>query len=653
MSHIDAIRLPAPDAVQMTGLLGKRLDAMRLNRLPHQEDYHLLWPFQEHCPAGMEIKDVPHPEIARADWQGEFIGTWVAAATLAAVNSGDEALRGKINGLVAAWLATQEGDGYLGTYNATDRWKSWDVWIHAHGMVGLMHYYRHMGRPEALAAAVRMADLILREFGPGRRSLGGGLHGGMASSAILEPVVWLYFETGDRRYLDFGRWLADEDWEAAGGPAILSSLAAGRGVAGTANGKGVEMLLDFAGLIELYRATGEARYLSAVLTAWDDIARHQLYITGSASSGEHFRSDYLLRNDGYYMVGETCVTMAWMYVNLAMGRLTGEARFYDMAEQALYNHLLAAQSPDGRGWAYYTGLRDNKRYRWHTDPECCPTKGSRALAMMPLHIFGIRDDGLAANFYEPSIASLPLPSGTHAKVEMSGAYPFDGAVRLKLSLEQPAQFAVHLRQPAWCSKLRLSLNGKRLSGARDTGGYLVVDRVWRAGDELVLQMEMPVRVAADRIGNPGHVALVRGPLVYAADRSYLPHGEALEELVLVLEAEDHAAQIVPTPVEDGSSVHLLAPVVGRLPADGPGVWSDERYRDLAYDGAMAGYVTLVPFFEAGNRDPNCYREGVWPNYEVIAGIPEFRYLVGGMRGLAAHAAPTDATYQVWLPYVIS
>jgi len=30
--------------------------------------------------------------------------------------------------------------------------------------------------------------------------------------------------------------------------------------------------------------------------------------------------------------------------------------------------LLAAQSPDGWGWAYYVGLRDSKRYRWHTDP---------------------------------------------------------------------------------------------------------------------------------------------------------------------------------------------------------------------------------------------------------------------------------------------
>ncbi|NTU76156.1 MAG: SDR family NAD(P)-dependent oxidoreductase, partial [Anaerolineaceae bacterium] len=67
----------------------------------------------------------------------------------------------------------------------------------------------------------------------------------------------------------------------------------------------------------------------------------------------------------------------------------------DMVEQTLYNHLLGAQSPDGRGWAYYMGLRDSKRFRWHTDPDCCPTRGVRALAQMVQHVFSTTRDGIA------------------------------------------------------------------------------------------------------------------------------------------------------------------------------------------------------------------------------------------------------------------
>lgn len=325
----------------------------------------------------------PHPEITEGDWQGEFLGNWLDAACISAWNAGDEQLRAKVDAIVRDWLATQDEDGYLGTYDEKDRWEQWDVWVQAHDLIGLLSYHRYAGSEAALDAAVRVADRVLRDFGPGKRSLcaTGPKYPryndfGMASSAILEPLLWLYWKTGKERYLDFGRWLVDDDWEAPGGPAIVNSLLGGRGVAGTANAKGAEMLIALTGLAELYRATGEERYLKTILVAWDDIVQHHLYITGSASTGEFFRPDFALRNDGLFRLGEVCVTKTWMYLNLSLGRLTGEARFFDMVEQTLYNHLLGAQSPDGRGWAYYMGLRDSKRYRWHTDPDCCPTRAS-------------------------------------------------------------------------------------------------------------------------------------------------------------------------------------------------------------------------------------------------------------------------------------
>lgn len=345
----DVMRRMEPDAVHMKGFVGSRFDKSRKNRLIHQEEDHLLWPFKEHCKVGLMLPNRPHPEI-RGDWQGEYMGTWLDAAVLSAWNADDADLKKKIDAMVNEWLPTQEEDGYFGTYDGDERWESWDIWVHAHDIIGLVSYYRFSGEQRVLDAAIRAADCVLRSFGPGkRRVVETGPHMGMASSSFLEPLLWLYFETGDTRYLDFGKWLVDEDWEGSDGPKLVSSLNSGKGVARSGNAKGIEMLTNFVGLIELYRATGEKKYFDAVLNGWEDIVGHQLYITGSASTGEFFLEDYALHNDGVFWIGETCVSMGWLYFNLSMGRLTGEARFFDMAEQTLYNHLLAAQSPDGKG----------------------------------------------------------------------------------------------------------------------------------------------------------------------------------------------------------------------------------------------------------------------------------------------------------------
>jgi DUF1680 family protein len=627
----DRFHRPAADAVTMTGLLGERFAASRANRLlPHEDDF-LLWPFEEHCPVGRNHPDRPHPEITKGDWQGEFMGTWIDSAVMTAWNGDDPALRGKVDALAARWIATQEPDGYLGTYDEQDRWDSWDVWVQAHDMLGLLSYAARSGDRQAFEAARRVADRVLEDFGPGKRLLHTGPHGGMASSAILEPMVWLYWQTGDERYLAFSRWLVDDNWEAEGGPAISRSLLAGDGVARTGTAKAAEMLICFTGMVELYRATGDEKYLRPVLIAWEDIVAHHLYITGSASTGEYFLTNYALRNDGYLMLGETCVSMTWLYLNLSLGRLTGEARFWDMVEQTLYNHLLGAQSADGRGWAYYLGLRDSKRYRWHTDPDCCPSRGARALAQMPTHLFSLTDDGVAVNVYEPARAALQVADVGTVHLTQSGRYPFAGDVDLAIEPERAARFALRLRIPGWCRSWALRVNGERVESAPNDAGYVVIDREWQPGDRVGLVLEMPARVVADADGNAGKVAFVRGPLVYAADSADLPPGRLLDDVVVALNPHAPEASVETDTSSDSAPVSLTVRLASPEPRLGDGVWTvPERYHDVAGPGAtkLNGSLRLVPFFLAGNRAPESYRDGIHSNREPV----------------------TDVTFQVWLPY---
>jgi hypothetical protein len=68
------------------------------------------------------------------------VGKWLHAATLAWVSTGDPALREKLDYVAAELCKCQLEDGYLGTYEEKNRWKSWDVWAHKYNLIGLLTY---------------------------------------------------------------------------------------------------------------------------------------------------------------------------------------------------------------------------------------------------------------------------------------------------------------------------------------------------------------------------------------------------------------------------------------------------------------------------------------------------------------------------------
>ena len=163
-----------PDCVQLTGWLGTRIAANEANRLVKIDTDRLLEGYRK--------------RPGRQSWEGEHVGKWLHAATLAWLNTGDPALRAKLD-LTAAELAKcQLEDGYLGTYTETNRWTEWDVWAHKYNLIGLITYMRYTGNLTPMPTCRRMADLLCKNFGdgPGRRDLltAGAQHAGMASSSV-------------------------------------------------------------------------------------------------------------------------------------------------------------------------------------------------------------------------------------------------------------------------------------------------------------------------------------------------------------------------------------------------------------------------------------------------------------------------------------
>jgi len=208
----------APVAVSLKGLFGERYENnWRTRLLKVVNTDALIKPFQTHA--------------SRQSWVGEYIGKWLDAASLSYAFTHDAALRAKMDRAVKQLIATQESDGYLGTYPRDKRFivqnpYTWDVWVHKYAMIGLLRYAQVTGDRQAVEAAKRVGDLLIRTFGPGGKNISRtGTQAGMAPTSVLQPMVWLYRATGDARYLDFCRRII-RSWDEPGGPRILSALKA-------------------------------------------------------------------------------------------------------------------------------------------------------------------------------------------------------------------------------------------------------------------------------------------------------------------------------------------------------------------------------------------------------------------------------------------
>ena len=506
-----------PDCEHLSGMIGSRIQNSAINRLLPMDVDRLLEGFRK--------------RPGRQSYDGEHVGKWLHAATLAWVYTGNAQLRAKIDNVAKELLKCQLEDGYLGTYLPKEYWTEWDVWSHKYDLIGLLTYVRYTGNTTPLVGCRKIGDLLCKTFGdgPGQRDiLQAGWHVGMAPTSVLEPMVWLYRLTGDEKYGDFCKYIL-RAWEHPNGAHIVSRLLEGKGVNKVGNGKAYEMLSCINGLLEWYRTTGDPRYLQAAINAWQDIETKRLYITGTASAGEVFHDDYELVNTG--SVGETCVTVTWLQLNAHLLRLTGQARFANELERIVYNQLCGAQRPDGRAWGYYVEMEGKKPYTSTLDGQCCLSSGPRGFALVPTFAITTDAGGAVVNFYDAAQAELRLHDGTAVKLTIETQYPASGKIAIAVAPAKTHSFTVKLRIPDWCSKLRLEVNGQPVDAIKAGSGYAAIKRTWKEGDKVELDLKLEPRLVLGEHKNQNKAAVLYGPLVLAADAA-LTGGKAVKSLKL-------------------------------------------------------------------------------------------------------------------------
>ncbi|GAB2574046.1 glycoside hydrolase family 127 protein [Spirosoma areae] len=554
--------------IRFGGFLQERLKANLTQRLLNIDEQGILEGF--------------YNRPGKQTWVGEYPGKYLHAASRVWRYSHDPQLKVQMDRIVDILIGTQLESGYLGTYIPANYWKAWDVWAHKYDLLGLLSYYEATGYSPALETATRVGDLLVRSFGNGPGQLNiveTGEHVGMASASVLEPMTDLYRFTGEKKYLDFCQYILDA-YESPKGPRIISTLNTIGKVDKTANGKAYEMMSNFVGIVKLYQLTGEAALLTAVERAWQDIVTNKLYITGAASSHELFQKDGVLPAENGDSMGEGCVTTTWIQFNQALYALTGEAKYVDELEKAIYNHLFAAENPQTGCVSYYTALVGKKPYRCTIFAHCCLASVPRGFAITPELVYTKNtDNGLNINIYSAGEVqdTILTTSGEKMpfKLAITSLFPAEGLATISVQPARRAAFKLALHVPAWARNFRATVGDKVRTGT--PGQYLTLDQIWEPNTTIQVAFDLNPQLLDGGQSYPGMVALKNGPQVLALDQALNPTISDLRTVTL-----------------ESPALKALSPTVLPKGWVGAQVYSAQG----RVDGKLVE-LKLVPYAEAG------------------------------------------------------
>lgn len=577
--------------VKLNGYIGSRIDGCIEKRVMGQDLDVLISPFLKQD----EVNNL---------WGSEFWGKWVQGAIASYRYNRQPALLDKIKEAEKRLIATQLPDGYIGDYDSSHQLRGWDVWGRKYTLLGLVKCYRLTGDKAALDAACRLLDYTIGQLGPSsdRHINQCGLYRGMPPLSILEPVTYLYTETGNTRYLDFARHIVAE-MEGPDSPQLLSKsdvpvslrfpLQEGQTWWSYDNGqKGYEMMSCYVGLLEMYRQTANAQYLQAALDAWGHILNEEINIAGGACSLECFYGGRELQELPTAHTMETCVTFTWMQFCERLHELTGDSRYIDQIERTMYNALMASIKADHSQIVKYVpleGFRREGEDQCGLPINCCNANAPRAFAMIPRVAYRTPSDRrLEVNLYIPSTARVRL-AGRVFTLEQHTSYPQDSEVVLTVNPDKKAKAQIALRIPAWTAEAQVTVNGEEVEGVH-TGEYLLLEREWKAGDRVTLHMDMPAKLV--RKGQL--VAIERGPIVLARD-SRFNDGYVDEVITPSATSKGHIALTATQPLEGMWMAYTTSVVRG-------------TYGDKGRDALQ---MHLCDFASAGNHWDDHDRYRVW------------------------------------------
>jgi DUF1680 family protein len=551
-------------------------------------------------------------------WDSD-VGKWIEAASYALSHRRDATIEAHIDEITEMLAKAQLPDGYLNCwYLGREPEKRWtnlrdnhELYCAGHLLEGAVAYFHTTGKRNLLDVMVRYVDHIASVFGPAANQK----HGYCGHQEIEIGLIKLYGATGERRHLDLAIYFINE--RGMQPPHYFDVEARARGEdpadfwAKTYEynqshmpvreqrkvvGHAVRAMYMYTAMADLAAELNDDTLKSACEVLWHDVTSRQMYVTGGlgpSKFNEGFTAYYDLPNETAY--AETCASVALIFWAQRMLNLDLDGRYADVLERALYNGALSGLSRDGTHYFYENPLASDgthTRWKWHACP-CCTMNVSRLVASVAGYFYSTGTDVVAIHLYGGSSVRVKL-GGQNVAINEVSNYPWSGAIRIGIDPDAPAEFTVKLRIPGWARGAKARVDGVSIDVAGNTArGYLAIRKTWKAGDQIELDLPMPVeRVYA----NPqvrmdiGRVALSRGPLIYCAEAA--DNSVAIDRLRL-----PRAAKVNASPRDD-----LFGGIVA-LEADGAAAddgWDNDLYRSAPPRAERAQW-TAIPYFLWNNR----------------------------------------------------
>jgi len=493
------------------------LDSLSVDRLLHT--FRLT--------AGITSTAAPYKgwEDPACELRGHFAGGhYLSAVALASAGSGNTVLKARGDELVSGLAACQKkiGTRYLSAY-PTELFErlaqgkpAWAPFYTYHKiMAGLLDMYQLTGNTDALQTAEDMGQWA-QEFFWGisadqRQRVLRTEYGGMN-----EVLVNLAAVTGKDRYID-----AAHSFEQ---PGFLDPLAARRDeLQGLHANTHVPKII---GAARMYEVTGDRRYREIAEYFLAEVLTARNYAIGNTSQDEHWKSPAgHLEGTLVWTNAECCVAYNLMKLQRHVYSWTGDARWMDAYERALFNCRLGTQNAQGLKQYFFPLAAGYWRAYGSPDESfwCCTGTGVEEFAKFADTIYFRRGGDIFVNQF---IASTLDWKDEGIVVEQVTQFPREQGTTLKIKSSRPAPRTIHVRIPGWTTgQAQVKINGRPLEAIADPGSYLAIRKVWRDGDSIEVSLPMALR-QEPLPGDDSVAAALYGPLVLAADLGAVPNDES-------------------------------------------------------------------------------------------------------------------------------
>ncbi|WP_427874180.1 glycoside hydrolase family 127 protein [Flavobacterium sp. MMS24-S5] len=450
------------------------------------------------------------------------------AATYAVTK--DKKLDAEMDKAIVLFAKVQRKDGYIHTPVLIDeRWGTlgpeevkkqlgFEKYNMGHLMTAACIHYRATGKTNFLNIAKGVADFLYDFYKKASPEL--------ARNAICPShymgIVEMYRTTKNPKYLELANNLIDIRGTTNDGTDDNQDRVPFRQQT-TAMGHAVRANYLYAGVADLYAETGEKKLLDNLESIWDDVTYRKMYITGGCGSlydgvspdgtsydptvvqkiHQAYGRPFQLPNATAHT--ETCANIGNVLWNWRMLQITGDAKYADIVELALYNSVLSGMDLEGEKFLYNNPLNVSNdlpfHQRWGNEREgyialsnCCAPNVTRTIAEVGNYAYNISKEGLYVNLYGSNQLKTKSLNGEEIEIEQQTNYPWDGKITLKIIKAPKDLQTLFLRIPGWSQNAEVSVNNAKITDKIVSGTYLKLNQKWKKGDVIELNLPMPVEL---------------------------------------------------------------------------------------------------------------------------------------------------------------